>query len=125
MPTICRPLAEYLVFRSCSLGNDFLQGSQNVPQKSTRTTLPRSDLSETVPLPPAMRLDAEVGRGVADQAAGRSRRSRRPCPVVGGAAAGDSADRRGDDGQGKHRKRRDKGGIALHAQMATTTLPLL
>src|ERR1700722_16242666 len=64
MPTICRPLVEYLVFRSCSLGNDFLQGSQKVPQKSTRTTLPRIDLSETVPEPPLTGLTLKSGAGL-------------------------------------------------------------
>src|SRR5580658_1963937 len=64
MPTMRRPLAEYLVLRSCSFGNDFLHGSQKVPQKSTRTTLPRSDLSETAPLPPATAFTLKSGAGL-------------------------------------------------------------
>src|ERR1019366_757693 len=64
MPTIRKPLVEYFVLRSCSFGNDFLHGSQNVPQKSTSTTLPRSDLSETVPDPPASALTLKSGAGL-------------------------------------------------------------
>src|SRR5579863_8437068 len=51
MPTILSPSAPYLSCKSCSLGNDFLHGSQNVHQKSTRTTLPRRLLRLTLPLP--------------------------------------------------------------------------
>src|SRR5262249_29799579 len=40
-----------------------LQGSQKVPQKSTSTTLPRSDLSDTLPLPPATALTLKSGAG--------------------------------------------------------------
>src|SRR5579884_1954265 len=64
MPTICRPPPAYFLFRSCSLGNDFLHGSQNVPQKSTSTTLPRSDFSETEPLPPTMVFTLKSGAGL-------------------------------------------------------------
>src|SRR5579872_731840 len=64
MPTICRPLDANLVFRSCSFGKDFLHGSQKVPQKSTSTTLPRIDLSESVPLPPTSALTLKSGAGL-------------------------------------------------------------
>src|SRR5438105_4851614 len=51
MPMISRPLALYLTFSSWSFGNDFLQGSHHVAQKSTMATFPLSDLSATLPLP--------------------------------------------------------------------------
>src|SRR5258707_15634618 len=52
MPTIWRPLPAYFALRSWSFGNDFLHGSQKVPQKSTTTTLPRSPWNETIPRVP-------------------------------------------------------------------------
>src|ERR1019366_1553932 len=61
IPTIRRPLAAYFVLRSCSFGKDFLHGSQNVPQKSTSTTLPRILLRATFPLPFAAAVTAKSG----------------------------------------------------------------
>ena len=63
-----RPLAAYLVFRSWSLGNDFLHGSQKVPQKSTQHDLAAQRLERDRALAAGDGLDAEVGRGVADEA---------------------------------------------------------
>src|ERR1017187_8393097 len=51
MPTISRPPSLYLTLSSSSFGNDFLQGSHQVAQKSTTATFPESEWSEMVPLP--------------------------------------------------------------------------
>src|SRR5579872_1753594 len=61
MPTMVRPLAPYFTRRSSRCGNDFLHGSQNVPQKSTSTTLPRSLLSAILPLPLAAGATVKSG----------------------------------------------------------------
>src|SRR4051794_443691 len=63
MATISRPLALYLTFSSWSLGNDFLQGSHQVAQKSTMATFPLSDLKATLPLPFSDAC-AKSGRGL-------------------------------------------------------------
>src|SRR5687768_13212630 len=49
MATISIPLALYFTLSSWSLGNDFLQGSHHVAQKSTMTTFPFSEASEILP----------------------------------------------------------------------------
>src|ERR1700677_4464386 len=64
MPITVRPVAPYLPCSACSLGNDSLQGLQNVPQKSTSTTRPRRSLSVTVGLPPLIVATLKSGAGL-------------------------------------------------------------
>src|SRR5580704_12349859 len=64
IPTTRRPLPMYLRFSSSSFGKDFLHGSQNVPQKSRRTTWPRSSFSEMVSFEPVMALTRKSGAGL-------------------------------------------------------------
>src|SRR5687768_2244777 len=63
-PMISRPLCLYFTYRSWSFGNDFLQGSQKVPQKSTRTTFPLRLESEIFSFLPFMVVPEISGAGL-------------------------------------------------------------
>jgi len=51
-PMIRSPFDAYLWLSSSSFGNDFLHGSQKVPQKSSKTTWPCSSFSEIASFAP-------------------------------------------------------------------------
>src|ERR1019366_3138594 len=101
IPTIWRPEAPYLAFSCCSFGKELLHGVQNVPQKSRRTTLPRSPLSETFPRDPATAATLKSGAGLPtrpdgspgdeDDGEGEAPGMAPPHPIIAATAAATSA----------------------------------